>query len=157
MIIGYWVSFERELCIEWDDAYKPLEKEILDMLDGYYLEWHSTEEIEDPNYRAYVEDSCCEEFMMERLSETYNMWESWWVEGDEDEDEDRNEIPPDKTDNPGYISYRRALELLNNVINYCCDNGNVELEVVRRDLDAIGFTNDELKWLGHDWIVEEEN
>lgn len=157
MIIRYWVSFERELCIEWDDAYKPLEKEILDMLDGYYLEWHSTEEIEDPNYRAYVEDSCCEEFMMERLSETYNMWESWWVEGDEDEDEDGNEIPPDKTDNPGYISYRRALELLNNVINYCCDNGNVELEVVRRDLDAIGFTNDELKWLGHDWIVEEEN
>ena len=38
--------------------------------------------------------------------------------------------------------------------NYCADNGNVELEIVRRDLDAIGFTNDELKWLGHDWITE---
>lgn len=155
MVTKYWVNcFERELCIEWDDAYKSLEKEILDMLDDYYSEWHSTDEIEDPEYRAYIEDSCCEEFMMERLSETYNMWESWWVEGDEDEN--GNEISPDKTDNPGYISYRRALELLNHAINYCCDNGNVELEVVRRDLDAIGFTNDELKWLGYDWIVEED-
>ena len=155
MITRYWVNcFERELCIEWDDAYKPLEKEILDMLDGYYYEWHSTEEIEDPNYRAYVEDSCCEEFMMERLSETYNMWESWWVEGDEDED--GNGIPSNKINNPGYISYKRALELLNYTINYCADNGNVELEIVRRDLDAIGFTNNELKWLGHDWILEGE-
>ena len=153
MITRYWVNcFERELCIEWDDAYKPLEKEIIDMLDEYYFEWHSTEEIEDPNYRAYVEDSCCEEFMMERLSETYNMWESWWVEGDEDDD--GNEIPSNKINNSGYISYKRALELLNYTINYCADNGNVELEIVRRDLDAIGFTSNELKWLGHDWILE---
>ena len=155
MITRYWVNcFERELCIEWDDAYKPLKKEIIDMLDEYYFEWHSTEEIEDPNYRAYVEDSCCEEFMMERLSETYNMWESWWVEGDEDKD--GNEISSNKINNPGYISYKRALELLNYTINYCADNGNVELEIVRRDLDAIGFTDDELKWLGHDWILEGE-
>ena len=153
MVIRYYVNcFERELCIEWDDAYKPLEKEILDMLDGYYFEWHSTEEIEDPEYRAYVEDSCCEEFMMERLSETYNMWSSWWVEGDEDEN--GNEIPSDKINNPGHILYKRALEHLNHTINYCADNGNVELAIVRRDLDAIGFTNDELKWLGHDWITE---
>lgn len=57
MITRYFVNcFERELCIKWDDAYKHLEKEILDMLDGYYYEWHSTEEIEDPDYRAYVEE-----------------------------------------------------------------------------------------------------
>ena len=155
MVIRYYVNcFERELCIKMDDAYQLLEKEILDMLDGYYFEWHSTEEIEDPEYRAYVEDSCCEEFVMERLSETYNMWESWWVEGDKDED--GNEIPSDKINNPGYISYKRALELLKHTINYCADNGNVELEIVRRDLDAIGFTDDELKWLGHDWILEGE-
>ena len=98
MIIRYWVNcFERELCIEWDDAYKSLEKEILDMLDEYYLEWHSTEDMEEGEYKHYVEDSCCEEFMVERLSETYNMWESWWSEVDEDED--GNEIPPDKTMN----------------------------------------------------------
>nr|DAZ84137.1 MAG TPA: hypothetical protein [Caudoviricetes sp.] len=154
MITRYWVNcFERELCIEWDDAYKHLEKEILDMLDGYYFEWHSVEEIEDPEYRAYVEDSCCEEFMMTRLSETYNMWDSWWVEGDEDEN--GNEMPTYKTHNHGYIAYSRALELLNNTINYCSDNGNVELAVVRRDLDAIGFTNEELKWLGYHWLVED--
>ena len=29
MVIRYYVNcFERELCIKWDDAYKPLEKEI---------------------------------------------------------------------------------------------------------------------------------
>lgn len=155
MITRYFVNcFERELCIKWDDAYKYLEKEILDMLDGYYYEWHSTEEIEDPDYRAYVEDSCCEEFIMERLSETYNMWESWWVEGDEDED--GNEIIPDKTNNLGYITHKRAMELLQNVIDYCTDNGNVELEIVRRDLYAIGFSDDEIKWLGYDWILEED-
>ena len=34
MITRYWVNcFERELCIEWDDAYKPLEKEIIDIND----------------------------------------------------------------------------------------------------------------------------
>lgn len=97
----YYVNcFERELCIEWDDVYEHLEKEILDMLDSYCLEWHSVETIEDPEYREYVEDSCLEEFMVERLSETYNMWNSWWVEGDEDEE--GNEIPPDKTYNPSY-------------------------------------------------------
>lgn len=156
MITRYFVNcFERELCIEWDDAYKHLEKEILDMLDGYYCEWHSTEEIADPDYKAYVENSCCEEFMMERLSKTYNMWESWWVEGDEDED--GNEIIPEKTNNLGYITHKRSMELLQNVIDYCTDNGNVELEIVRRDLYAIGFSDDEIKWLGYDWILEEEN
>ena len=34
MITRYFVNcFERELCIKWDDAYKYLEKEIIDMLD----------------------------------------------------------------------------------------------------------------------------
>ena len=91
---------------------------------------------------------------MERLSETYNMWESWWVEGDEDED--GNEIIPDKTNNSGYITYRRAMELLQNAIDYCTDNGNVELEIARRDVYAIGFSDDEIKWLGYDWILEED-
>lgn len=155
MITRYWVNcFERELCIEWDDAYKHLEKEILDMLDDYYLEWHSVETIGDPEYKAYVEDAPLEEFMMERLSEIYNMWNSWWVEGDEDEN--GNEISPDKTHNSGYITYRRALELLDNAIKCCTNNGNVELAIVRRDLDAIGFSDDEIKWFGYDWILEEE-
>lgn len=156
MVIRYSVNcFERELCIELDNAYKYLEKEILDMLDEYYFEWHSIEEIEDLDYRAYVENSCCEEFMMERLSETYNMWESWWVEGDKDED--GNEIPPDKTINPMCITYKRALKLLENTIEYCTDNGNVGLDVVRRDLYAIGFSDDEIKWLGYGWILEKLN
>ena len=55
-----------------------------------------------------------------------------------------------------YITDKRAMELLQNVIDYCTDNGNVELEIVRRDLYAIGFSDDEIKWLGYDWILEED-
>ena len=78
--------------------------------------------------------------MIERLSETYNMWAAWWVEGDEDED--GNEISPDKTNNSGYITHRRAMELLQNAIDCCTDNGNVELEIARRDVYAIVFSDD---------------
>ena len=77
-----------------------------------------------------------------------------WFEGDEDED--GNEIPPDKTNNSGYITYRRAIELLQNAIDCCTDNGFVELEIARRDVYAIGFSDDEIKWLGYDWILEED-
>lgn len=98
MITKYWVNcFERELCIEWDDAYKHIEKEILDMLDDYYNEWINVEGIDDPEERGYVETTPCEEYLMERLSETYNMWGYWTI--DVDEDEDGNEIPPYKTNN----------------------------------------------------------
>ena len=72
------------------------------------------------------------------------------------EREDGNEILLDKTNNLGYITHKRAMELLQNVIDYCTDNGNVELEIVRRDLYAIGFSDDEIKWLGYDWILEED-
>ena len=89
---------------------------------------------------------------MERLSETYNMWLAWWVEGGQDED--GKAIPPDKTNNSGYITYRRALELLDNAIKCCTNNGNVDLAIARRDLDAIGFSDDEIKWFGYDWILE---
>ena len=47
------------------------------MLDDYYFEWHDAENIKDSEERKYVQNSCLEEYMMERLSETYNMWDEW--------------------------------------------------------------------------------
>lgn len=69
--------FERNLVIVFPDEYEYLRKEIEQMLDDYYYEWHDAENIKDPEWKAYVLDSCLEEYMIERLSETYNMWEEW--------------------------------------------------------------------------------
>ena len=78
MIIEYDVEcFQRTLTIKFPDGYEYVKKEILAMLDEFYFEWHDAENIEDPEERAYVMDMCLEEYMMDRLSETYNMWEEW--------------------------------------------------------------------------------
>ena len=67
MIIEYDVMcFERTLAIKCPDDYEHLKEEILKMLDDYYNEWHSMDEC-----------SCLEEYMIERLSETYAIWEEW--------------------------------------------------------------------------------
>lgn len=70
MIIEYDVlCFERTLTIQFGKKYdgrEELKSEILKMLDGYYDEWHNSDE-----------DTCLEEYMMDRLSETYAMWEEW--------------------------------------------------------------------------------
>lgn len=93
IIIRYRVNcFDRELCIELEDRYKEFENEILETLDDAYCTWNSTDDIEDTEERIFVENSCCEEFMMKKLSEIYNMWDSWWVEGDVDENGDEEPI-----------------------------------------------------------------
>lgn len=71
MIIEYDVHcHERTLTIKWDDHYEYLKDEILEMLDDYYSEWQDSV---DP----FITDTPLEEYMMDRLSETYNMWEEW--------------------------------------------------------------------------------
>jgi hypothetical protein len=70
MIIEYDVHcFERTLQITFPKKYEgrdELKSEILEMLDDYYDEWHNSDQ-----------DTCLEEYMMDRLSETYAMWEEW--------------------------------------------------------------------------------
>ena len=84
MLVHYWVNcFDRELIIEFPSGYEHLQSEIAKMIDDYYVEWHHAEDIEDPEERFIVLDSCLEEYMMSRLSETYNMWIQWWVEEEE--------------------------------------------------------------------------
>lgn len=78
MIIEYDVHcHERTLLIKFPNKYEHFKETILEYLDAFYIFWHDAESIEDDEERLAVLDSCCEEFMMDRLSETYNMWE-WW-------------------------------------------------------------------------------
>ena len=89
MIVTFDVScFERELKITFPNGYECYRKEIEQVLDAAYCKWHSPEEIEDEEERKYVQDSCCEEFMMDELSLTFNQWEEWTSEyyGDDEEE-----------------------------------------------------------------------
>lgn len=78
MIILYDIScFERELTIVFPDGYEEYRGEIEQLLDDAYYKWHSPEEIEDPEESKYVQDSCCEEYMIDELSLVFNQWEEW--------------------------------------------------------------------------------
>lgn len=67
--------YNRTLVIEFPGRYHYLRNSIMEDLDQYYNEWILCE-TED------VEDECLEEYMMQRLSETYDMWINWNVEED---------------------------------------------------------------------------
>ena len=78
MEVRFWINcFDRELVIKFPFGYEHLKEEIEQMLDDYQFEWHDAENIKDSEERKYVQNSCLEEYMMERLSETYNMWDEW--------------------------------------------------------------------------------
>ena len=71
MIIEYDVHcHQRTLTIKFPYGYESLKDEILKMLDDYYSEW---QDATDP----FITDTPLEEYMMDRLSEAYNMWEEW--------------------------------------------------------------------------------
>ena len=89
MIIEYDVScFERTLVIECPDSYAEHESKIGRLLDKHYDIWHTPEDIEDPTERTYVEESCCEEYLVAKLREKYpecGEWDSFYYGDDEDE------------------------------------------------------------------------
>ena len=106
MIVEYDVHcFERTLTITFPDKYEYLKEEILKMLDGFYYEWHDAENIEDPDERAYVMEACLEDYMMDRLSETYNIWEEWDSIYYGDNEEEMYETVP--VPNPKLLMKRR--------------------------------------------------
>lgn len=95
MQITYDVScFKRELTIVFPDNCEEYIKEIEDILDEAYNEWLSPEDIENPEERGYVEDSCCEEHMMHRLSSVFNQWIKWVSEyyGNDPEEMEDNSV-----------------------------------------------------------------
>ena len=83
MKIEYHVdNFNETLIITFPKGYECAEEEILLMLEDFYQEWHSADEIEDDAERAMIMDSDLYDYMMGRLSETYNTWEEWEVKND---------------------------------------------------------------------------
>ena len=107
MIIEYDVHcFERTLVIKCPNNYAEHEDKILKILDTAYYEWHSPEDIEDPIEQKMVNDSCCEEHMMYRLSETYNMWEWWDTEYYGDDEEEMYETIPVKNERDKTSAYK---------------------------------------------------
>ena len=102
MIIEYDMNcFERTLIIKFPDKYEYLKETFLKYLDTFYFYWHDAENIEDDEERAYVMDACCEEFMMDRLSETYNVWEWWDTEYYDDDEDEKYETVPVKNERRG--------------------------------------------------------
>lgn len=91
MIIEYNVDcFERTLVIKCDNKYAEHAMKIELILDKAYYEWHSPEDIEDPEEQKIVNDSCCEEHMMHRLQEVYpdidkDSWDTFYYGDDEGE------------------------------------------------------------------------
>jgi hypothetical protein len=80
MKIEYHVdNFNETLIITFPEGYEWAEEEILLMLEDFYQEWHSADEIEDDTERAMIMDSDLYDYIMGRLSETYNTWEEWEV------------------------------------------------------------------------------
>ena len=71
----YCACYERTLVIKFSSHYEYLKKETELMLDQFYDEW-----IEGASEE--VCDMCLEEYMMERYSETYAIWDEWYVEED---------------------------------------------------------------------------
>ena len=80
MIVKYNIScYDRVLMIEYPNGYEQYENEIIEVLNDAYNMWTAPEYIEDEEEREYIESTCCEEFMIENLSEIYNQWDSWWT------------------------------------------------------------------------------
>ena len=73
--------YNRTLVVSFPSGYWYLKTEIEEMLDQYYDEWVN---FEGPYETEDIHDMCLEDYMMERLSETYNMWIEWIVEEDEE-------------------------------------------------------------------------
>ena len=92
MIIEYEVEcFERVLVIKCPNSYAEHIGKIKHILNKAYFDWHSPENIEDPEEREWVEnDACCEEYMMDKVSDVYpelneGSWDSFYYGNDEDE------------------------------------------------------------------------
>lgn len=107
MIVKYWVNcFDRELNIRFAKGDLEFGQMVEDVLDKAYDIWHSPEEVEDFETREHVQESCCEEYMMEYLSQTLDNWLEWRVEGDVDEN--GNEEPIYVIKNPELEHYTQT-------------------------------------------------
>ena len=71
----YCTCYKRTLVIKFPKDYELIREETKIMLDQFYDEWIDGASDE-------VCDMCLEEYMMERYSETYTIWDKWYVDED---------------------------------------------------------------------------
>ena len=80
MIITYNCEcYNRTLIISFPKRYWYLRDDIEKCLDQYYDEWIF---FEGPYETEEIEDMCLEDYIMQRLSEKYDMWIEWNVDED---------------------------------------------------------------------------
>ena len=120
MIIEYEVEcFDRCLVIRCPHSYAKHERKIKVILDKAYLNWHSPENITDPEEREWVENSaCCEEYIMSKVRAVYpeiddDSWDTFYYGNDDDEIEDDMEYHQRE--------HKYNMQQLNNVIKYLED------------------------------------
>ena len=122
MIIEYDVEcFDRTLVIKCPNSYAKHKWEIKTILENAYYDWHSPENIEDPEEREWVEDNaCCEEYMIKKVDERYPIgegdWHTFYYGNDEDE------IAEDMEDHQYDHEYNSSQ--LNDAIDYLTDINN---------------------------------
>lgn len=151
MIIEYDVNcFERILRIKFPDGYEYLREQIPEMLDGYYFEWHDVENIKDTVEQKIVQDSCLEEYMMDRLSETYNMWEWWDTDyyGDNTEEMTVETVPVKNED------LRIVKNLITAMADYALDNAWSDSEMIDV-LVGVGITEQDFINCGYGDFVKD--
>lgn len=71
--------FDETLVITFPDGYEWAKEEIYLLLDQFYDEWNNPEQFYNGEDYLCVHDSCLPEYMMDRLSETFNQWIEWEV------------------------------------------------------------------------------
>ena len=83
--------FDRMLYVKYPHEFDDKFRDIYKILSDAYDKWNSIGDIEDDEERDYVENSCCEEFMIEELSKEFPEWIKWKSEyygNDEEEQEE---------------------------------------------------------------------
>jgi hypothetical protein len=71
--------YDRELLVMFDEKYSRDRDKIRNLMESAYDRWTHVSEIEDEEDYLYVHDSCCEEYIVDRIeNEGYEIlnWDS---------------------------------------------------------------------------------
>ena len=71
--------YDRELLVMFDERYSRDRDKIRDLMESAYDRWTHVSEIEGEEDYLYVHDSCCEEYIIDRIeNEGYEVlnWDS---------------------------------------------------------------------------------
>ena len=93
MILEYYNEcYERTLMVRMPPLTDVEYGKALEVIDDAYNLWVGIEDIKDPDYQRYVEDSCLEAFEIECLNKEFPQWEEWWAVEDTDIVENKGDV-----------------------------------------------------------------